>query len=403
MKIGLVTPYIYPLPGGVNAHVQELYENLVVRGHDVRIISSTHGPQKSSEGDIIRLGYGWSVPTNGSVGTLTVSHRYGQLVQEMLDRERFDLLHFHEPFVPFLSLELLRFSNSVNVATFHAYSGQSLSYEFGKRMLQRFARRLHGRIAVSAAAMHFIERYFPGDYKVIPNGVDLRDFRGVAPFARWRDGTPNILYIGRFESRKGAMYLLKAYRQLRRDGLDIRLLMVGAGPQEREIRRYIATRRLQGVELLGRVSDGDKIRALTTADVFVSPATGQESFGIVLLEAMAAGVPIVCSDIHGYKGVVRRGEQALLVPPKDSEALAGAIGSLIRDPDLRARMGASGRARAIQYGWPNITAKVEEYYGFVIRRLASQGALPRGFRAQVPDAPARQAPAVIRVETTAPR
>ncbi len=331
MKIGLVTPYIFPLPGGVNAHVDELYQNLVVRGHDVRIISSTHGPQKSSEGDIIRLGYGWSVPTNGSVGTLTVSHRYGQLVQEMLDREQFDLLHFHEPFVPFLSLQLLRFSTSVNVATFHAYSGQSLSYEFGKRMLQRFAKKLHGRIAVSAAARHFIERYFPGDYKVIPNGVDLRDFRSVAPFARWRDGTLNIVYIGRFENRKGAMYLLKAYRQLRREGLDCRLLMIGAGPQEREIRRYIATRRLVGVELLGRVSDTDKVRALATADVFVSPATGQESFGIVLLEAMAAGAPIVCSDIHGYKGVVRRGEQALLVPPKEVAPLAAAIGTVLRD------------------------------------------------------------------------
>ncbi len=343
MKIGLVTPYIYPLPGGVNAHVDELYQNLVVRGHDVRIISSTHGPQKSSEGDIIRLGYGWSVPTNGSVGTLTVSHRYGQLVQEMLDREQFDVLHFHEPFVPFLSLQLLRFSTSVNVATFHAYSGQSLSYEFGKRMLQRFARKLHGRIAVSAAARHFIERYFPGDYKVIPNGVNLRDYRSVAPFARWRDGTLNILYIGRFENRKGAMYLLKAYRQLRREGLDCRLLMIGAGPQEREIRRYIATRRLVGVELLGRVSDTDKVRALATADVFVSPATGQESFGIVLLEAMAAGAPIVCSDIHGYKGVVRRGEQALLVPPKEVGPLAAAIGTRPARPgDARAH----GRCRS---------------------------------------------------------
>ncbi len=389
MKIGLVTPYIYPLPGGVNAHVDELYQNLVVRGHDVRIISSTHGPQKSNEGDIIRLGYGWSVPTNGSVGTLTVSHRYGQLVQEMLDREQFDVLHFHEPFVPFLSLQLLRFSTSVNVATFHAYSGQSLSYEFGKRMLQRFAKKLHGRIAVSAAARHFIERYFPGDYKVIPNGVDLRDYRSVAPFARWRDGTLNILYIGRFENRKGAMYLLKAYRQLRREGLDCRLLMIGAGPQEREVRRYIATRRLVGVELLGRVSDTDKVRALATADVFVSPATGQESFGIVLLEAMAAGAPIVCSDIHGYKGVVRRGEQALLVPPKEVTPLANAIGTVLRDPAMRARMGTAGRERAVQFGWENITAKVDDYYGFVIRRLAAQGALPSGFHAPIPDAPSR--------------
>jgi phosphatidylinositol alpha-mannosyltransferase len=237
--------------------------------------------------------------------------------------------------------------------------------------------------------MHFINRYFPGDYKVIPNGVDLRDFQHVAPFARWRDGTPNILYIGRFETRKGAMYLLKAFRQLRREGLDCRLLMIGAGPQEREVRRYIATRRLQGVELLGRVSDQDKIRALATADVFVSPATGQESFGIVLLEAMAAGVPIVCSDIHGYKGVVRRGEQALLVPPKDVTALSGAIGTLLRDPALRARMGASGKERAVQFGWENITAKVDDYYGFVIRRLAAQGALPSGFHASVPDSPTR--------------
>jgi phosphatidylinositol alpha-mannosyltransferase len=392
MKIGLVTPYIYPLPGGVNAHVQRLYESLVARGHDVRIISSTHGPQRSSEGDIIRLGYGISVPTNGSVGTLTVSHRYGELVQRVLDDERFDLLHFHEPFVPFLSLQLLRHSTSVNVATFHAYSGWSPSYEFGKRMLKRFARRLHGRIAVSAAARHFIERYFPGDYKVIPNGVDLRAFENVVPFARWRDGTPNILYVGRFEPRKGLTYLLKAYRQVRRDGLDARLLVVGAGPQEREVRRYIATRRLTGVELLGRVSDLDKNRAFVTADIYCSPATGQESFGIVLLEAMAAGTAIVCSDIHGYKGVVRRGEQALLVPPKDVDALAKALATLLRNPELRQRFGASGRERARQYSWENITAKVDDYYGFVVRRLAAQGALPSGFHAPIPQAPHAQMP-----------
>ena len=396
MKIGLVTPYIYPLPGGVNAQVQFLYENLVARGHDVRIISSTHGPQKSTEGDIIRLGYGWSVPTNGSVGTLTVSHRYGELVQEMLDREQFDLLHFHEPFVPFLSLQLLRHSTSVNIATFHAYSGWSPSYEFGKRMLKRFANRLDGRIAVSAAARHFIERYFPGDYKVIPNGVDLKAFQGVPPFARWHDGIPNILYVGRFESRKGLTYLLKAYRTLRREGIDCRLLVVGTGPQEREVRRYIATRRLGGVELLGRISEADKIRAFATADVFCSPATGSESFGIVLLEAMASGTAIVCSDIHGYKGVVRRGEQALLVQPKDPAALAEALGALLRNPELRDRMGASGRERAIQFSWENITAKVDDYYGFVIRRLAAQGALPAGFSAPIPP-PGRAAAALARV------
>ena len=392
MKIGLVTPYIFPLPGGVNAHVGYLYENLVKRGHDVRIISSTHGPQRSSEGDIIRLGYGWSVPTNGSIGTLTVSHRYGQLVTEMLDRERFDVIHFHEPFVPFLSLQILRRSRAVNVATFHAYSGFSPSYEFGQRMMKGLARRLHGRIAVSAAARHFIGRYFPGECKVIPNGVDLAQFEGVPPFARWRDGIPNILFVGRFESRKGLMYLLRAYYQLRLEGLGCRLLVVGHGPQLSEVRRYISSRRLGGVELLGRLSEHDKARAFATADIYASPATGQESFGIVLLEAMAAGVPIVCSDIHGYKGVVRRNEQAVLVPPRDVEALAAALGTLLRDPLLRQRMSESGRARAAQFSWEAVAAKVEEYYGFVIRRLAAAEALPSGFHADIPEAPSRPLP-----------
>jgi phosphatidylinositol alpha-mannosyltransferase len=388
MKIGLVTPYIYPLPGGVNEHVRYLYDGLTARGHDVRIISSTHGLQRGNEGDVIRLGRGFSVPSNGSVGTLTVSPRYLSQIRALLARERFDVLHFHEPFVPLLSLFMLRESHSVNVATFHAYAGWSTSYELGRRLLGGYARRLHGRIDVSAAARHFIDRYFPGDYKLIPNGVDLTRYQDVEPIERWRDGTANILFVGRFEGRKGLMVLLKAYRVLRRSGRDCRLLVVGGGPQEREVRRYIATRGLQGVELLGRVSDTEKARLFATADVFVSPATGQESFGIVLLEAMAAGAPIVCSDIHGYKGVVHRGDQALLVPPRDHQALMKAIARLLDDPAMRARMGASGRERARQYSWPNIAAKVDDYYAFVIRRLAAAGALPPDFRAEVPPAPA---------------
>jgi phosphatidylinositol alpha-mannosyltransferase len=376
MKIGLVTPYIYPLPGGVNAHVHDLYEHLVTRGHDVRIISSVHGPQRQSEGDIIRLGYGFSVPANGSVGTLTFSPRYTSIVANMLNEERFDILHFHEPFVPFLSLVLLRESKSINIATFHAYAGWSPAAEFGKRMLGRFARRLHGRIAVSAAARHFADRYFPGDYKVIPNGVDLDRFKNARAITRYKDGTANIFFLGRFEPRKGVMYALKAYRQLRQRGYDCRLLLAGAGPQEREIRRYIATRRLGGVELLGRISDEDKIRYFATADVYVSPATGQESMGVVLLEALASGTPIVCSDIHGYRSVVRRGEQGLLVPPRNVTALADAIGQLLSNPEMSARMSASARQRAVQFGWDNIAAKVEEYYLFVARRAAAQGILP---------------------------
>jgi phosphatidyl-myo-inositol alpha-mannosyltransferase len=387
MKIGLVTPYVYPLPGGVNQHVRYLYENLRLRGHDVRILTSSHGLQRASEGDVIRIGKGFSVPTNGSVGTVTLSPRYVSQVSEVLEREAFDLLHFHEPFVPFLSLVLLRQSTSVNVATFHAYGGFSPAYELGSRIMGSYADRLHGRIAVSAAARHFIDRFFPGDYKVIPNGVDTGRFRRAVPIARWQDGTRNILFVGRFEPRKGLLDLLKAYRILRKTGCRCRLLVVGGGPQEREARRYLMTRRMGGVEFLGRVSDEERDALFKTADVYCSPATGGESFGIVLLEAMAAGTAIVCSDIHGYKGVVRRGREALLVPRHDAKALAGALAKVLSDDPLREAMARSGLQRAEEFSWERVTAKVEDYYGFVIRRLAAQGQLPAGFRADVPASP----------------
>jgi phosphatidylinositol alpha-mannosyltransferase len=387
MKIGLVTPYVYPLPGGVTQHVRYLYENLRLRGHDVRIISSSHGLQRASEGDIIRIGKGFSLPVNGSVGTITLSPRFVSQVRDMLEREQFDLLHFHEPFVPFLSPIILRLSTSVNIATFHAYGGFSPSYEFGSKVMKGEAARLHGRIAVSGAAKHFIDRYFPGDYKVIPNGVDVGRFERAVPIARWHDGIKNILFVGRFEPRKGLLDLLKAYRILRKTGCNCRLLVAGGGPQAKEARRYLATRKLGGVEFLGRVSDEERDALFKTADVYCSPATGRESFGIVLLEAMAAGTAIVASDIHGYKGVVRRGREGLLVEPGKPKELAGALAKVLADDELRESMGRAGLVRADEYSWERVTAKVEDYYGFVIRRLAAQGRLPSGFHAEIPPSP----------------
>ena len=195
---------------------------------------------------------------------------------------------------------------------------------------------------------------------------------------------PVRIDVGRFEPRKGLLELLKAYRILRKTGCECRLLVVGAGPLGKEARRYVATRRLRGVEFLGRVSDEEKAQLFRTADVYVSPATGGESFGIVLLEAMAAGTAIVASDIHGYKGVLRRGREGLLVPPNEPKAIAAAIARLLRDDELRAAMGAAGRERAQEFSWERVTAKVDDYYGFVIRRLAARGELPAGFHAEVP-------------------
>jgi phosphatidylinositol alpha-mannosyltransferase len=369
LKVGIVSPYGYPHPGGVNEHVRHTYQAMRRLGHDVWIITSKYGRERESEGHIIRLGTGYAFPANGSMGRLTLSWRFKERARELLAEHRFDILHFHEPFVPFLSPTVLDQSDTVNVATFHAFGGFSPSYWVGKRFAGRLAHLLHGRIAVSGAARHFITRYFPGDYRIIPNGVDLDRFADAEPFEELRDGTLNILFVGRFEDRKGLIHLLQAYHRLRKRHVDARLLVIGSGPKAREYRRFVGLRGVRDVEWLGRVPDDDKARYFASADIFCSPATGQESFGIVLLEAMAAGVPIVASDIHGYKNVVQRGVQGLLVEPKNHRALAAALYKLAGDADLRHRMGEEGRLRAPEYSWDRVTERIVAYYHEVRDRV----------------------------------
>jgi phosphatidylinositol alpha-mannosyltransferase len=373
LKVGIVSPYGYPHPGGVNEHVRHTYQAMRRLGHDVWIITSRYGRERESEGHIIRLGTGYAFPANGSMGRVTVSWRFKERARELLAEHRFDVLHFHEPFVPFLSPTVLDQSDTVNVATFHAFGGFSPSYWVGARFAGRLAELLHGRIAVSGAARHFISRYFPGDYTIIPNGVDLDRFANAEPFEELRDGTLNILFVGRFEERKGLIHLLKAYHRLRKRHVDARLLVIGTGPKSREYRRFVGLRGIRDVEWLGRVSDGDKARYFASADIFCSPATGQESFGIVLLEAMAAGIPIVASDIHGYKNVMQRGVQGLLVEPRNPRALAAALYKLAGDPDLRHRMGEEGRARAPEYSWDRVTERIVDYYHEVRDRVLTAG------------------------------
>ena len=374
LKIGIVSPYGYPHPGGVNEHVRHTYDSMSAMGHDVWIITSKYGRERESEGHVIRLGTGWAAPANGSVGRVTLGLRFKHQARELLDAHRFDILHFHEPLVPFLSPTILDASETVNVATFHAFGGFSPSYWVGRRFAGRLADKLHGRIAVSGAARHFISRYFPGEYQIIPNGVDLERYADAAPFEELRDGTLNILFVGRFEERKGLIHLLKAYHRLRKRKVDARLLVVGAGPKEREYRRFVGLRGIRDVEWLGRVSDEDKVRYFASADIYCAPNTGQESFGIVLLEAMAAGVPIVASDIHGFKNVMQRNVQGILVEPRNHRALAAALYALARDPDLRHEMGDAGRLRAPDYTWDRVTERIVDlYYETRAQVLAGRG------------------------------
>jgi phosphatidyl-myo-inositol alpha-mannosyltransferase len=362
LKIGIVSPYGYPHPGGVNEHVRFTYEAMSRMGHDVWIITSKYGRERESEGHVIRLGTGWAAPANGSVGRVTLGLRFKQQARDVLDEHRFDILHFHEPLVPFLSPTMLDASETVNVATFHAFGGFSPSYWIGSKFAGRLADKLDGRIAVSGAARHFISRYFPGEYTIIPNGVDLERFQTAEPYEELRDGTLNILFVGRLEERKGLIHLLKAYHRLRKRKVDARLLVVGSGPKLREYRRFVGLRGIRDVEFLGRVGDREKVRYFASADIYCAPNTGQESFGIVLLEAMAAGVPIVASDIHGFKRVVERNVQGVLVEPRNPRALAAALYTLARDPDMRHEMGEAGRSRAPEFSWDRVTERIVEFY-----------------------------------------
>ncbi len=374
LKIGIVSPYGYPHPGGVNEHVRFTYEAMSRMGHDVWIITSKYGRERESEGHIIRLGTGWAAPANGSVGRVTLGLRFKRQVREVLEAQGFDVLHFHEPLVPFLSPTMLDASETVNIGTFHAFGGFSPSYWIGSKFSGWLADKLDGRIAVSGAARHFTSRYFPGEYRIIPNGVDLERFQRAEPYEELRDGTLNILFVGRLEERKGLIHLLKAYHRLRKRRVDARLLVIGDGPKRREYKRFVGLRSIRDVEFLGRVSDEEKVRYFASADIYCAPNTGQESFGIVLLEAMAAGVPIVASDIHGFKNVMQRNVQGLLVEPRNPRALAAALYALSRNADLRHEMGDAGRARAPEFSWDSVTERIVDfYYETRDRVLATRG------------------------------
>ncbi len=366
MKIGIVSPYAYPRPGGANSYIRETYEELRRLGHEVRIITAPWGDDPPAQ-DVIQIGRAVAVPYNGSVGRITLSLRLEWLVNRMLEREQFDILHHHEPLVPFLSAQILDRATCPNVATFHSFGGFSMSYWLGRPVGRHYMKKLDARIAVSTAARHFVSRYFPGDYRIIPNGVDVDAYRNARAFPEYRDGKFNILFTGRLEPRKGATYLVRAYAALKRKHPETRLIIVGVGPQLGELRRFVHDQRVGDVLFAGRTTDTDKARFFRTADVFCAPSTGQESFGIVLLEAMAAGLPVVASDIHGYKKVVQRNVTGLLVEPRDTDALESALERLLRDAKLRASLADAGARRAPEFDWSHVTEQLVGLYREVIQ------------------------------------
>lgn len=370
LKVGVVSPYDWSFPGGVREHILYLSRHLRALGHDVKILTPATDELESYEEDYIYpLGATTPVPINGSVARISLAPALAKKVQAILDHEKFDIIHLHEPLAPALPLTVLRYSQSINVGTFHASAKASftstseLVYMSAKPILYKSFQKLDGLIAVSPAAYNFVNRHFPGVYEIIPNGVDLARFNtDVQPLFEYKDQKINILFVGRLEKRKGLRYLIHSIPKIREVHPNTRFIIVGEGSLRNRYERYVADNGWEDVIFTGYVDDTILPRYYATCDIFCSPSIGSESQGIVLLQALASGKPIIASSIDGHLNVIRDRVEGLFVPPASSNDLAKAINILLSSPEMRARMGRWASKSAAKFSWDKVAGEISNYY-----------------------------------------
>jgi phosphatidylinositol alpha-mannosyltransferase len=373
LNIAMVTQAYRPAVGGVTEHVHGTAAALRARGHRVTVITSGQGrsyrDQNGHEKDVVRLGRNFTVLYNGADNNITLGLGLHGAMRAQLESGGFDVVHVHCPLSPSLPILAIRSARQPVVGTFHSVSVSDRVFRVFRPILRPFYDRLARVIAVSEPARAEVLRNFPGPITIVPNGVDLARFRrGVEPLPQFSDGIPNVLFVGRFDPRKGLPELMRACASLRDEGLDFRLILVGDGRLRRIVERAAKHFPPGRVVLEGQVQHDRLPRYYASADIFCTPARGSESFGLVLLEAMAHGVPVVATDIPGYRSVVTHEQESLLVPPRDPGALARALGALLRDRARRERMGAAGVQTAARYGWDSVAERLEEIYLDVIGR-----------------------------------
>lgn len=380
MRVGLVSPYDYSHPGGVTSHIRPLAYWLRQLGHEVGTFAPSSRRDAEQEiPDFYRIGRVFRLPVNESVARITLSFHLARRVSEIMDRERFDVLHFHEPLMPALPLTLLRMARAPHVGTFHSFAKSNLGYYYGRPILRPYLKHLDATIAVSRPAGDFVRHYFPQlNPRIVPNGVDTERFKpGHTPIHHLRDDCVNVLFVGRLEKRKGLRDLLQAYIYLHERVPRTRLIIAGDGPLRGVVESFVSGRHLENVVMAGYVPDQVLPRFHASADIFCAPATGRESFGIVLLEAMAAGLPVVATEIPGYLSVAKAGVDSLTVRPKSPVELGTALTVLARDPLLRKRLGEAGLAKAQRYSWPSVTARIIEVYQEARQVRGGAGAAPK--------------------------
>jgi phosphatidyl-myo-inositol alpha-mannosyltransferase len=356
--VAIVCPYAWDRFGGVQSHIAALAQTLTERGHDAHIfapVSMSRSLKPAEEPNVHLVGRAVGIPANGSIAPLAFGPLAATGIRTALRELSPDVLHLHEPLIPSLSLLAALNSDVPAVGTFHASAEGSFGYRAAKLPLERAMRKIKVRTVVSDAARELISRYFPGDYLLTPNGVEVERFAEAEPIVACEG--PTVLFFGRIERRKGLEVLIQAMARLRDIGAT--LVVAGGGPEEKHC-RALASNLEVAAEFLGRVPEEDKPGVYRGASVYCAPGLGGESFGIVLVEALSAGIPVVCSDLEGYRAVA--GEVAMLVPAGDAGALADALREVLTDPLKARQMRDMSRKMAGLYDWKRLAAGVESNY-----------------------------------------
>lgn len=356
MRIGLISPYSLSVPGGVQAQVLGLAGALRNLGHQVRVLAPCDGPPPNA--GVTPLGASIPTAVNGSVAPIAPDISAQLRLLRILRDEQFDVLNLHEPMVPGPNMTACLIKSAPLVGTFHA-AGHIGPYVWARPAIAWLAGRLDKRVAVSADAIALAERSLGGTYELLHNGIHVEEFRDAPP---WPTEAPTIFFIGRHEPRKGLAVLLEAMAEL---PADLRLWVAGTGPDTAELaRKHAGDPR---IEWLGRISDAEKASRIRGADVFCAPSLGGESFGIVLLEGMAAGTPTVASNLPGYRNVARPDQDALLVPPGDAHALAEAVKRILGDDQLAKELRYAGLARAETFSMDSLAREYLRLFEELVR------------------------------------
>ncbi|MDB1088944.1 glycosyltransferase family 4 protein [Streptomyces sp. ACA25] len=359
MRIGIVCPYSWDVPGGVQFHVRDLAEHLLRTGHEVSVLAPAE-EDTPLPSYVVSAGRAVPVPYNGSVARLNFGFLSAARVRRWVNDGDFEVLHVHEPTAPSIGLLACWAARGPIVATFHTSNPRSRAMIAAYPILQPALEKISARIAVSEYARRTLVEHLGGDAVVIPNGVDVGFFSGAEPKPEWQGGT--IGFIGRIdESRKGLPVLMDAFPRILAELPDTRLLVAGRGDPQEAVAGLPPSLR-DRVEFLGMVSDQDKARLLASVDLYVAPNTGGESFGIILVEAMSAGAPVLASDLDAFAQVLNSGEAGALYVNGDAEALARAAVRLLADPGARGELRARGSRHVRRFDWSTVGADILAVY-----------------------------------------